>query len=97
MAKGYWINAYRSVSDPTAVAEYGKLAGPAVQAGGGRFLTRGAPVKTFEAGLAQRLVVIEFDSVEQAIATYESEGYQAALRVLGNAAERDVRIMEGAS
>jgi uncharacterized protein (DUF1330 family) len=97
MAKGYWINAYRSVSDSTAVAEYGKLAGPAVQAGGGRFLTRGAPVKTFEAGLAQRLVVIEFDSVEQAIATYESDGYQAALRVLGNAAERDVRILEGAS
>jgi uncharacterized protein (DUF1330 family) len=47
--------------------------------------------------LAQRLVVIEFDSVEQAIATYESDGYQAALRVLGNAAERDVRILEGAS
>ncbi|MGZ4812958.1 MAG: DUF1330 domain-containing protein [Terriglobales bacterium] len=97
MAKGYWINFYRSISNPTAVAEYGKLAGPAIQAGGGRFLTRGMPVKTFEAGLMQRSVVIEFDSVEQAIAAHASPGYQAALKVLEGAAERDVRIVEGAS
>lgn len=97
MAKGYWINFYRSISNPTAVAEYGKLAGPAIQAGGGRFLTRGMPVKTFEAGLMQRSVVIEFDSVEQAIAAHASPAYQAALKVLEGAAERDVRIVEGVS
>lgn len=97
MAKGYWITFYRSVSNPTALAEYGKLAGPAIQAGGGRFLVRGLPTKTYEAGVNDRTVVIEFDSVQKALATFESAGYKAALKVLGNAAERDIRIVEGTS
>jgi uncharacterized protein (DUF1330 family) len=95
MAKGYWIAFYRSVSNPAALAEYAKLATPAIQAGGGRFIARGTPYRRYEAGLDQRTVVIEFDSVQSAIATYESPGYQAALKVLGGAAERDLRILEG--
>ncbi|HWF39119.1 MAG TPA: DUF1330 domain-containing protein [Candidatus Acidoferrales bacterium] len=95
MAKGYWVTFYRSISNPAALAEYAKLAGPAIQAGGGRFLSRGVAVKAFEAGVAQRSVMIEFDSVEKAIATYESPEYQAASKVLHGAVERDVRILEG--
>lgn len=95
MAKGYSINTYRAIDDPVAFAAYAKLAGPAVQASGGRFLVRGNPVKTYEAGLNQRVVVVEFDSVEQAQAAYESHGYQEALRALGHGAERDIRIVEG--
>jgi len=95
MAKAYWVVCYRSVSDPSAWAEYAKLAGPAIRESGGRYLIAGGPAKTFEAGLDQRVVLIEFDSLEQAIATHESPGYQAALRVLGNGAERDMRIVEG--
>jgi uncharacterized protein (DUF1330 family) len=95
MPKAYWVGAYRSIKNPDALAAYGKLAGPAIQAGGGRFLVRGTPAKTFEAGLDQRTVVIEFDSVAQAIATHDSPGYQAALKALGDGAERDIRILEG--
>jgi uncharacterized protein (DUF1330 family) len=95
MAKGYWIAFYRSVSNPDALAQYARLAGPAIQAGGGRFLARDNPARAFEAGLSQRAVLIEFDSVERAIATYESPAYEAALRVLDGAAERDLRILEG--
>jgi uncharacterized protein (DUF1330 family) len=97
MKKAYWIACYRSISDPVAVAEYGKLAGPALQAAGGRFLVRGMPAKTFEAGCEERTVVIEFESVERAIAAHESAAYRAALHALGGAAERDMRIVEGAS
>ena len=97
MAKGYWIVLYRSVSKPAALAEYGKLAGPAIQAGGGRFLARGTPAKTFEAGLNERSVVVEFDSVEKAITAYESPAYQAAVKLLQGAVERDVRILESVS
>ena len=97
MAKGYWITLYRSVSKPEALAEYARLAGPAIAAGGGRFLVRGTPVKVLEAGINDRTVVIEFDSVEKALATYQSPAYQAALKALGNAAERDLRFIEGAS
>ena len=95
MAKGYWITIYHSVSDPAALAEYAKHAGPAIEAAGGRILARGVPSRTYEAGQAQRVVVLEFDSVEKAIAAYESAAYQAAFRLLGNGAEREIRIVEG--
>lgn len=95
MAKAYWISCYRSIKDPEALAAYAKLAGPALQAAGGRFLARGMPAKVYEAGLNQRTVLIEFNSVEQAIAAHDSAGYQEALRVLSNAVERELRIVEG--
>jgi uncharacterized protein (DUF1330 family) len=94
MAKAYWVVCYRSISDPAARVEYTRLAVPAVLVGGGRYLARGGVAKTYEAGINQRTVLVEFDSLAQAIATYESPSYQAALAVLGNAAERDVRIVE---
>ena len=96
MAKGYWVATYRSIKNPDALAAYAKLAGPAIQAGGGRFLARGNPSKTYEAGLNQRIVIIEFDSVEKAIAAHDSPGYQEALKALAGGAERDMRIVEGA-
>jgi uncharacterized protein (DUF1330 family) len=95
MAKGYWLTFYRSISDPDALAAYAKLAGPAITAGGGRFLVRGNAVKAYEQGLAQRATVIEFDSVELAIAAHESPAYREALQALGNACERDIRIVDG--
>lgn len=96
MAKAYWISMYRAVHDADKLAAYAKLAGPAIQAGGGRFLARGMPAKTYEGGLQQRTVLIEFDSVEQAIATHDSAGYKAALDALGDGVDRDMRIVEGA-
>lgn len=95
MAKAYWIASYRSIKNPDALAAYAKLAGPAIQGAGGRFLVRGMPAKTYEAGLNQRTVILEFGSLAQAIAAHDSPGYQEALRVLGDAAERDIRIVEG--
>jgi uncharacterized protein (DUF1330 family) len=96
MAKAYWISCYRKIKDADALAAYAKLAGPAIQGQGGRFLARGMPAKLFEQGENQRTVLVEFDSVEQAVAAYNSAAYAEALRALGNAAERDIRIVEGA-
>ncbi len=95
MAKAYWVATYRSISNPDSMRAYSELAGPAIQAAGGRFLARGNPGKAYESGLMQRVVLIEFDSVEQAVAAHDSEGYQAALRALNNGADRDIRIIEG--
>jgi uncharacterized protein (DUF1330 family) len=95
MAKAYWIAFYRQIKDPQKLAAYAQLAGPAVEAAGGRFLARGAPAKTYEAGLNQRTVVIEFASVAQATAAHDSPAYQKALAALGDGAERDMRIVEG--
>ena len=95
MAKAYWVACYRSIKNPDALAAYAKIAGPAIQAAGGRFLVRGTPAKTYEGGLNQRTVVAEFESLEKAIAAHDTPAYREALRVLGDAAERDLRIVEG--
>jgi len=95
MAKGYWINMFRSIKDPAKVEAYRKLAAPVMQASGGKFLVRGDPAQVYEAGAMQRVVVIEFESVEKAIATHDSPGYQAALKALGDGAVRDLRIVPG--
>ncbi|MFJ7209626.1 DUF1330 domain-containing protein [Streptomyces sp. NPDC098789] len=96
MAKGYWVSVYRTISDPEKLTAYDELAGPAVRAGGGRLLSsRDSRVVAHEAGNTQRVILIEFDSLEQAVAAYESEAYQKALVVLADGAERDFRIIEG--
>src|SRR5207247_10728778 len=94
-AEAYWVACYHSISDAEALAAYAKLGAPAMAAGGGRFLARGTAAKAYEAGLLQRIVIIEFDSVERAAATHDSPAYQAALKVFGNAGKRDLRIVEG--
>ncbi len=96
MAKGYWVVTYRSIKDADAFARYAKVAPAAVQAHGGRFLVRGMAAKAYEAGIQQRVVVIEFDSLAQALAAHDTPAYQAALKELaGGAVERDMRIVEG--
>ena len=95
MAKAYWVNTYQAITDQTKMAAYAQLAGPAIQASGGRFLVRGSPAHVFEAGQMQRVVVIEFDSLDQALKAHDSEAYQEALRALDNGADRDIRIVEG--
>jgi uncharacterized protein (DUF1330 family) len=95
MAKAYWITCYRKITDPARLAAYAKLAGPSIEAGGGRFLARGIPTKAYEAGLSERTVLIEFDSIERAIAVHDSPSYQDALRALGDGAVRDLRIVDG--
>lgn len=95
MAKAYWVATYRSVKNPAALAEYAKLSGPAIKAAGGRILARGLPSKIYEAGMDQRTVLIEFESVAAAVAAHDSPAYQAAMKVLGDAAVRDIRIIEG--
>ena len=96
MAKAYMVTTYRSIKNPEALAAYAKLAGPAIQAGGGRFLVRGTPAKTYEAGLNERTVVIEFPSLAKAVATMEGPGYKDAVKLLGkDAAVRDMRLVEG--
>jgi uncharacterized protein (DUF1330 family) len=95
MAKAYFISCYRQITDPAKLAAYAKLATAAVEASGGRFIARGMPAIVYEAGQSERTVIIEFDSVDQAIAMHDSAGYQAALAALEGGAVRDIRIVPG--
>ena len=95
MPKGIWISVYKSVKNPDALAEYAKLAGDAIEKAGVKILARGLPAVVFEAGIVQRTVVLEFPSVDAAAKFYQSPPYQRALKALGDAVEREIRIIEG--
>jgi uncharacterized protein (DUF1330 family) len=97
MAKAYWVVTYRNIKNQDKLAAYAKLAGPAIQSQGGKFIVRGMPSKVLEGGLNQRTVVSEWESLDKAIAAYNSPAYKEALRALGDGAERDIRICEAAS
>jgi len=92
--KAYWVSAYRSIKNPDAVAEYAKMAGPALRARGAKYLAVGVANEAYEAGLKQRMVIIEWPSLQAAIDAHDCPEYQAALKVFNNAAERDFRILE---
>ena len=95
MAKAYWVVCYREIKDPAKLAAYAKLAAPAIQAGGGRILARDTAVKAYEAGQLERTVLVEFDSVEHAIAVHDSPSYQTALQALADGVVRDLRVVPG--
>jgi uncharacterized protein (DUF1330 family) len=96
MPKAYWVVSYRSVKNPEAWQAYAKLAGPAIAAAGGRFMIRNKPAKTYEAGINERVVLVEFDSLDQALAAHDTPAYEEALKALGHGnVERDMRVLEG--
>jgi uncharacterized protein (DUF1330 family) len=97
MKKGYWVVAYRSISDESALKAYGALARPAIESFGGRVLTTStSQIQAHEAGLQLRAIVVEFDNYDIALAAHKSEAYRKALQALGSGADRDFRIVEGA-
>src|SRR5688572_21029773 len=96
MPKAYWVICHRATNSPAKFAAFTKLAYPAIHAAGGKFLVRTSNVaKTYEHGLDDRTVVIEFENLAKAMAAYDTADYQEALRALADGAERDLRIVEG--
>ena len=95
MAKGYLVTCYRKINDQEKWAAYAKLAAPAIQKAGGRFIVRGMPMKIYEQGVRERTVIVEFDNVHKAVAAHDGVDYQNALKALGDGAERDMRVVEG--
>ena len=96
MTKAYWISIYTAIHDEAKLTAYAKLAGPAIANGGGTFLARGVAEHAYESGLLERTVLIEFASMEAAVACHDSPDYQAALEALGDGVTRDMRLVQGA-
>ena len=95
MPKAYWVVTYRSLKNPAAWEAYARLAKPAIRDAGGRFLALGKPAKTYELGMDQSVVLIEFDSLEKAIGCHDTPAYKEALKALGSGnVERDIRVVE---
>ena len=94
MKKAYLIATYRKILDSEKFASYAEIAASAMVKAGGKILARGMPNETFEDGLKERTVVIEFESVEAAVSAYRSKPYANALKVLDGGAVRDMRVVE---
>ena len=58
-------------------------------------MARGNAAVALEQGLKERVVIVEYPSLEKAIAAYNSAAYGQALKALGDGAVRDIRIVEG--
>ncbi len=95
MAKAYWVSVYQAIHDEAKLAAYAKLAAPAVESFGGKFIARGVAAHAYEAGVKQRTVLVEFESLEKAVACHDSAAYQEALKALEGGVTRDLRVVEG--
>ena len=94
MARVLWISSYSRISHPDELAACAALALPAIKAAGGRILARGMPLQTYEQRQSERVVVIEFDSLQAARSMHDGADYRDALAALADGAERDIRIIE---
>jgi uncharacterized protein (DUF1330 family) len=82
--------------DPEAMARYRVLAADSIARHGGRYLVRGGPIESLEGGWTpQAIVVVEFDSADQARAWYASPEYAEALKERGAALARRLILVEG--
>ena len=95
MAKAYLVVTYRKISNMDKWQAYAKIAGTCIPKLGGKFIIRGMPAEVYEKWMKERVVVVEFDSVQKAMAAHDSPEYAEALRALGDGADRDMRVVEG--
>ena len=94
MPKGYWI-AHVNVSDSETYPDYISTAKPAFEKYGARFMVRGGPHECVEGNSGERHVVIEFASMADALACYNSEQYQKAVKIRQSASTGNITIVEG--
>ena len=94
MPKAYWI-AHVTVTDPDPYALYAEGATAAFAAHGAKVLARGGRIEGLEGESRPRNVVIEFESMEAALACYRSDAYQAAKRHREGAGDAQIMILEG--
>jgi len=95
MPKGYFLSAHRSAANPEKRQAYLDLALPAIIKAGGKVIASTSAVVAHENGASEQTVLIEFESLDKAVAAYQSADYQEALKALDGGADRDVRIFEG--
>ena len=91
----YWV-ARSKVNDPEQYKKYADLAPAIIRKFGGKFLARGGKFKILEGPEKfSRFIVIEFPSLERAVACHDSPEYQAAAKIRDEASTADLIIIEG--
>ena len=95
MKKAYWMAIYKEIKNPENIKKYAEKATPAIKKYNGKILARGGKVKTIEGTPSPRTVLIEFPSLQEAINCYQSDEYQAAMKIGKGEFNRHIQIVEG--
>ena len=94
MKKAYWVGVV-NVKNHDEYKKYADIAGPALTAAGAKILSRGGRIKNLEGAAMNRIVVIEFPSMERAESFYKSDEYRNGLKYINSeVADRFLNIAE---
>ena len=95
MKKAYWVGIV-NVKNKNEYKKYTDIAGPALLSAGAKILSRGGKIKNLEGREIDRIVIIEFSSMEKAEIFYNSDEYKKGLKFLNlEVADRFLNIAEG--
>jgi uncharacterized protein (DUF1330 family) len=84
------------VTDPDRYAEYREKAPATIARYGGKYLARGGPVEVLEGDWdPQRLVVLQFESLERFHEWYDSPEYTPLKQLRSEAADSEFVVVEG--
>jgi uncharacterized protein (DUF1330 family) len=85
-----------AITDPAGHEEYKKVAAPTVFAYGGKYITRGGHMETLEGNwMPNRLVTLEFESMERAKQWLNSPEYSEPRKLRHKTANTNMIVVEG--
>jgi uncharacterized protein (DUF1330 family) len=91
-----YVIANIDVTDPTGYEDYKRQVPATIAAFGGRYLTRGGKVEVLEGDWQpKRLVILQFPSMEQAQAWWDSTAYQGPKAIRQACSRGQLVLMEG--
>ena len=93
--KAYWIAVYKDLNESENLKGYAEKASPAIKKYGGKILVRGGKTETIEGIPSPRTVIIEFQSIKDALNCYHSKEYQNAKKIVKGKFNRHIQIVEG--
>ena len=94
MKKAYWVGIV-NVKNHDEYKKYTDIAGPALISADAKILIRGGKIKNLEGNIMNRIVVIEFQSMERAESFYQSDEYRKGLKYINSeVADRFLNIAE---
>ena len=79
MTMPVYVVAHIAVEDPEAYAEYQRLGLPTIAPAGGRVIAGGGPVHLEGGEMPGGSAIVEFATMEAALAWYHSDAYQATI------------------
>jgi len=91
-----YVIAEIEIDNPEGYEEYKKLAPPPIAAYGGKYIARGGRVENLEGDWQpNRIVILEFESVEKAKQWLDSDEYRGARALRHKYATTNMIVVEG--